>query len=167
MKDLVGNGGYDAVIHSAAVSDYRVAGVYSPAAGTSFRPSAHTWEGNPPQMEDRAAGKVKSDQPELWLRMVQSPKLIDHVRRDWAFKGVLVKFKLEVGIGEDELLRIAEPSRQQSAADLMVANTLGMAEHFWAYLGPIDGKYQRLLREDLASRLLDEVERLHAGRANG
>ena len=84
---------------------------------------------------DRWAGKVKSNEPELWLRLVQTPKLIDQIREPWGFRGVLVKFKLEVGLNEDQLLEIAEASRRQSNADLMVANTQeGMGE--WALRRP-------------------------------
>ena len=52
------------------------------------------------------------------------PAIRDFIRTDWGFHGILVKFKLEVGVDDDQLLEIAEKSRRQSAADLMVANTL-------------------------------------------
>src|SRR5262245_39280610 len=80
-------GGYDALIHSAAVSDYAVAGVYA-AAGTVFDPGAPTL----PALVDATAGKVKSHHDELWLRLVKTPKLVDLVRSPWGFRGVLVKF---------------------------------------------------------------------------
>jgi phosphopantothenoylcysteine synthetase/decarboxylase len=105
------------------------------------------------------AGKVKSDAPELWLRLVRTPKLIDRVRPDWGFTGVLVKFKLEVGVSEEQLLDIAERSRRHSAADLMVANTLEGAA-YWAYVGAAD-HYQRVSRRDLPGRLFEAIERLH------
>jgi phosphopantothenoylcysteine synthetase/decarboxylase len=154
-------GRYDAVIHSAAVSDYLSGGVYAPAAGTHFDAETATWHGRPaPALTDRRAGKVKSDDPELWLRLVRAPKLIDQVRSEWDFRGVLVKFKLEVGVGEAELRVTAERSRLHSQADLMVANTL---EHTaeWALLGPVGGGYDRVGRTDLAARLIDAVEHLH------
>src|SRR4051794_21778993 len=44
MADLVRAGTLDAVVHSAAVSDYRAAGVYAPAEGTRFDPDARTWD---------------------------------------------------------------------------------------------------------------------------
>jgi phosphopantothenoylcysteine synthetase/decarboxylase len=133
--------------------------VYAPAPGTRFRPEDGRWEGEGgPGLVDRAAGKVKSDETELWLRLVRAPKLVDSVRRDWGFRGALVKFKLEVGRSDDELLEIAERSRQQSAADLMVANTLEGAP-FYAFLGPVDGGYQRVSRRELPARLLDALER--------
>lgn len=157
----------DAVLHSAAVSDYLSAGVYAPEPGTRFHPECGRWEAaDAPRMLDRAAGKVKSDEPELWLRLVRAPKLVDRVRSDWRFRGVLVKFKLEVGVDDARLLEVAERSRQHSAADLMVANTLEGASA-WAYLGPIAGKYERIDRRELANRLIEAVEQAAEGRQHG
>ncbi len=134
------------LIHSAAISDYLADGIYSPAPTTHFHTQTGRWEtgGGWPEMVDRSAGKVKSDEPELWLRLVRAPKLVDSVRTDWGFRGVLVKFKLQVGMADDELLRIAEASRQQSNADLMVANTLEGAATY-AFLGPVGGEYEQRL----------------------
>ena len=39
-----------------------------------------------------------------------------------------MKFKLEVGITKDELIRIGQASRVSSGADYLVANTLEMVE---------------------------------------
>src|SRR5438876_10979147 len=106
MEAAVRRGDLDAVIHSAAVSDYRVAGVYAPAPQTQFQIDTGQWTspGGPPALLDRAAGKVKSDEPELWLRLVRTPKLVDLIRTDWGFRGLLVKFKLEVGVTDERLL---------------------------------------------------------------
>src|SRR4051794_37922047 len=46
MADAV-RAGPDAVVHSAAVSDYLVAGVYAPAPHTRFHPDDLRWEGEP------------------------------------------------------------------------------------------------------------------------
>ncbi len=159
----------DAVIHSAAVSDYLAAGIYAPAEATRFRVEEGTWESPPsasPHLLNMSAAKVKSDAPELWLRLVRAPKLVDLVRPVWGFRGVLVKFKLEVGVGEEELLTIAERSRRHSGADLMVANTLEGALE-WAYVGPLAGQYRRLSRKEMPVCLLDAVEKLHEEKAHG
>jgi phosphopantothenate---cysteine ligase (CTP) len=164
MTSLIPGGKLDAVIHSAAVSDYRAAGIFAPAPGTRLGPD-NLWHGVPPSLVDRAADKVKSDAPELWLRLLRTPKLIDSIRTDWAFRGVLVKFKLEVGVSDAELVGIAERSRLQSGADWMVANTLeGAAD--WAYLGSPAG-YERIARSQLASRLVDAVEKQHWEHGHG
>ncbi len=160
MREWVTAGRLNAVIHCAAVSDYLAGGIYAPASGTHFCPENGRWQSAStagPGMIVRAAGKVKSDEPELWLRLVRAPKLIDYVRREWRFRGLLVKFKLEVGITEEQLLDIAERSRLHSDADLMVANTLEGASE-WAILGPLNGQYQRVARHQLAESLLSALE---------
>jgi phosphopantothenoylcysteine synthetase/decarboxylase len=168
MQERITAAAPDVVIHSAAVSDYLPAGIFALAPGTRFDPAHARWEGRdgPPALVDRAAGKVKSDEPELWLRLVRAPKLIDRVRSDWAFRGLLVKFKLEVGCTDADLLEVAERSRRQSAADLMVANTLEYAARY-AFLGPINGEYHRVSRSELPARLLDAVEEMAKGKGHG
>jgi phosphopantothenate-cysteine ligase/phosphopantothenoylcysteine decarboxylase/phosphopantothenate--cysteine ligase len=143
MGELIPTGGFDAVIHAAAVSDYAVAGVYATPAPDGARVDV--------------AGKIKSHHDELWLRLVPTAKLVDKVRGEWGFRGVLVKFKLEVGVTEAELLDVAERSRIQSSADAMVANAFE-TRHQWAYLGVHGGPYQRLTRAELAPRLLAAIE---------
>ena len=169
LAEEVPKPGLDAVIHAAAVSDYRTAGIYAPGPTTQFNPATAAWENTapePPTLIDMTAGKVKSDAPELWLRLERTPKLIDRIRTDWCFTGVLVKFKLEVGISDEHLLEIAEQSRLQSSADLMTANTLEGAGS-WALLGPLTGRYERVSRRELAPRLLAAVEQLHGERHHG
>jgi phosphopantothenoylcysteine synthetase/decarboxylase len=168
MESRIRAGGLDGVIHCAAVSDYLSGGIFAPAEGTCFDPETGAWraEEGSPTLLDRAAGKVKSDEPELWLRLVRAPKLVDQIRNPWGFAGVLVKFKLEVGVSDEQLLEVAERSRRASAADLMVANTLEGASTV-AFLGPVEGGYQRIYRRALPARLLEAVEGLHEGRTNG
>ncbi len=169
MSECLTGSALDVVVHCAAVSDYLAGGVYAAAEGTSFRVETGRWECENtvrPALVDRAAGKVKSDEPELWLRLVRAPKLIDRIRRDWGFRGLLVKFKLEVGVSDEELLAIAERSRMHSAADLMVANTLEGAGDY-AFLGPLQGHYQRVVRHELAERLLIALEQHPRNRFDG
>lgn len=138
--------GQDAVVHCAAVADYLPAGIFAASqAGSALT------------MHDRSAAKVKSDEPELWLRLVRAPKLVDKIRGEWRYQGLLVKFKLEVGVDDDDLLAMAENSRRHSWADWMVANTLEGAAA-WAMLGNASG-YQKVTRAELASALLDVLER--------
>jgi phosphopantothenoylcysteine synthetase/decarboxylase len=154
---------FDAVCHSAAVSDYLPAGTFTPEAGTIFNARTSTWEGRgtAPKLIEQKAAKIKSTEPELWVRLVRAPKLIDRFRSPWGFEGILVKFKLEVGVSETRLLEVAEQSRNQSAADLMVANTLEGARH-WAFFGPFGDNYERIPRAELPDRVMVAVEDLHA-----
>lgn len=165
LADSLRNNPPDVLVHCAAVSDYLVAGVFAAAGHTHYRPDCQRWDSESPSgpaLVDRAAGKVKSDEPELWLRLVRAPKLIDLVRTEWGYRGTVVKFKLEVGVSDEQLLQVAERSRQHSAADYMVANTLeGSATY--AFLGPLDGTYERVGRRELADRLLEVLEEGRAG----
>jgi phosphopantothenoylcysteine synthetase/decarboxylase len=168
LERSIPRGSLDAIVHCAAVSDYRAAGIFAPARGTHFDAEGQWCSENltPPTLVDRAAGKIKSNDPELWLRLVRTPKLIDQFRTDWSFKWILVKFKLEVSVDDARLLEVAERSRLQSQADLMVANTLEGASQ-WAYLGPVEGRYQRVSRADLATSLLNQVEALFKAKNHG
>ena len=151
MAELIPTGRFDAIVHSAAVSDYHCAGVY--AANTPF--DGRTL----PPITDVSAGKVKSSFPEVWIRLTPTPKLVDKVRGEWGFRGVLVKFKLEVGVSETELLATAERSRVHSAADLMSANTLDEAGE-WALVG--GPEYVKVPRTELANHIIDQIERLNS-----
>jgi len=72
--------------------------------------------------------KVKSTHERIAVVGEPTEKLVDLFRTSWAHRGLLVKFKLEVGIGSEELLKIAERSRLASGADYLVANTLEMVQ---------------------------------------
>ncbi|VTR93681.1 phosphopantothenate--cysteine ligase : Phosphopantothenoylcysteine synthetase OS=Catellicoccus marimammalium M35/04/3 GN=C683_0479 PE=4 SV=1: DFP [Gemmata massiliana] len=151
MRRAIEGNRVDMVIHSAAVSDYRVEGAFVPTTGVQTLA----------QIDTAGARKIKSNEPELWLRLVQNPKLIDLIRPHWHFSGILVKFKLEVGGDAQQLLEIAELSRVHSTADLVVANTLkGLT-----FVGLIGGQYVRTSRRELATQLLDAVETLARERA--
>jgi phosphopantothenate---cysteine ligase (CTP) len=158
LEREVRSGSYDAIVHAAAVSDYAEAGIFAPAAGTHFTTQTGCWsaEAGSPRLIEVRAGKVASSHQELWLRLTPTPKLVDKIRTPWGFTGVLVKFKLEVDVSEDDLRTKAEQARRQSQADWMVANTLeGMNE--WALIGPVAGRYEKTPRGQLASRLLDLI----------
>lgn len=87
---------YDAVIHSAAVSD--------------FAPAGHI------------SRKLKSDRPHT-LRLVVLPKLIDMIKRV-SPKATLVMFKLESGISDLELIRRSRKALYDKGADFVVANKI-------------------------------------------
>lgn len=166
MADSISEVTLDAVIHAAAVNDYEAASVFAPAEGTSFHPQSGMWLGNPPRLVDRAAGKVKSTEAELWIKLERLPKLGDKIRADWNFTGVFVSFKLESGVEESRLIEIAEASRVRSGADFTVANTIEQATSC-AYVGPVSGKYQRVDRGMLADKILSLVESKHEERRHG
>jgi phosphopantothenoylcysteine synthetase/decarboxylase len=95
VRERVGTRSYAGMIHAAAVSDYVPA--------------------------ERVAGKIDSNAPELVLRLVRAPKIVDDVKR-LDPEIVLTVFKLTSGQPRDEMVRIAHALRQRSGAELVVAN---------------------------------------------
>lgn len=148
-------GGIDAVAMTAAVSDYTPSG--------AFRIVSREKSGGQERwiVESVQAGKVKSSFEEIAFAGVRTKKLVDQFRTAWKFNGVLVKFKLEVGISEEQLLEIAAGSRAASGADLIVANTLEMVQGgtpgAWI-LG--DTVRERVPRPKLAARVRELIHTL-------
>jgi len=132
MEFFVRYGKFDAIIHSAAVSDYRVSRILDE------------------NLQDIDAGKkISSAHPKIFLEMTPTIKLIDQIRAPWGFRGKLVKFKLQVGITDEELLAIARESLAVSGADLIVANCLEWARQRAYVLGANKCVCARVAREDL------------------
>ena len=113
MQAEITTGDYDVVVHSAAVSDYKPAGVFFDEGGNGTR-----------LKEIDSSSKVGSDHEELFLRMIPTEKIVDKIRDPWGFKGVLVKFKLQVDMKDLKLIDVAFNSMKHSEADIMVANCL-------------------------------------------
>ena len=94
VADLLESNKFDAVIHSAAVSDFQLSKVYN--------------------------GKIKSED-KLLLELIPTKKIVDYIKVK-APNTYLVKFKLEVDITPKELYQIIIKSKKQSNADLIVGN---------------------------------------------
>lgn len=157
LSALLSRTTYDAVFMTAAVSDYKPAGTYAivSRAAVSEVPGKEQWF-----VQDVSAGKVKSTHPAIAIVGEPTEKLVDLFRGSWDFRGLLIKFKLEVGITPEELLKVGEASRRASRADYLVANTLDMVE------GPKAGAYllskgsvEWLPREQLATRMRDLLQK--------
>jgi phosphopantothenoylcysteine synthetase/decarboxylase len=114
---------YDAIFMTAAVADYRPAGVFQLLDRKSDPDGTQTWTVKPAD-----APKVKSNHPAIAILGHQTEKLVDLFRFAWNHKGLLFKFKLEVGITPDQLIQVGQASRKASGADYLVANTLDMVE---------------------------------------
>lgn len=133
---------FDVVIHSAAVSDYRVT-------------SVHTME-HGQLMKVDSSGKIPSGHDELFLKMVPTEKLIDKIRKPWGFEGVLVKFKLQVEMSDEELLKVARKSMKHSKADLIVANCLEWMSSR-AFVLDVKNEDRDVLRKQLPAVLFEAV----------
>jgi len=147
MEREIVNGKFDAIIHSAAVSDYKVAGVYR-----------RTKSGRLVEIKGKGpeAAKIPSSYRELFLQLVPTEKLIDKIRAPWGFRGQLVKFKLQADMSDEELLGIAHRSLAHSKADLIVANCLEWSAER-AYIVGADGSVENVTRTDLPVGLLKRL----------
>ena len=125
LAALMARFSYDAIFMTAAVADYRPTGVFAVLERTADSNSAgrERWV-----VKDIQAGKVKSTHAAIAVLGEPTEKIVDLFRGEWKYAGLLVKFKLEVGISRDELIRIGQASRRTSGADYLVANTLDMVE---------------------------------------
>lgn len=135
---------YDAVIHSAAVSDYRVGGSYTREA-----------DGSLIRLEE--GGKMSSSHERLFLELVPTEKIIDLIRSEWGFDGALVKFKLEVGRTDRELIEIARTSGAVSRADIVVANCLEWYRKR-AFIVRGDGQVTEIERRELSDAVRLAIE---------
>jgi phosphopantothenoylcysteine synthetase/decarboxylase len=114
---------YHAVFMSAAVADYRPVRVYSVLQRNEQSDGTEQWI-----VQNVQSGKVKSNHPAIAILAEQTEKLVDLFRSKWHFTGLLVKFKLEVGISREALVEIGQKSRISSGAQYLVANTLDMVD---------------------------------------
>jgi phosphopantothenoylcysteine synthetase/decarboxylase len=146
---------YDAVFMTAAVADYRPVRVYSVMERAKGpMPGEEIW-----RVRDAQAGKVKSSHREIAVLGEQTEKLVDLFRKEWKHAGLLFKFKLEVGISREELIRIGQASRAASGAEYLVANTLEMVQGDKpGALILSDGGEEWIARGELAARLAQVVE---------
>jgi phosphopantothenoylcysteine synthetase/decarboxylase len=145
---------YDAVFMTAAVADYTPAGAYQLLTRTTnpANPDEETWT-----VRNVQAEKIKSHHNQIAIVGHATEKLIDLFRSPWNHHGLLFKFKLEVGIPTEELLKIARASRAASRADYLIANTLDMVQGptAGAYLISPDDNHQFIPRPDLPQKLHD------------
>jgi len=88
----------DVVILAAAASDYTV-----------LNPSS---------------SKIKSSKKSLQIKLVQAPKIIDHIKK-WQKNVFLVGFKAETNISKKKLASLARKKLAEAKADLIVANDIG------------------------------------------
>jgi phosphopantothenoylcysteine synthetase/decarboxylase len=143
---------YDAVFMVAAVADYSPVRVYS-VVSRDVQEGTEIWH-----VRDAQAGKVKSTHEEIAVLGKRTEKLVDLFRTEWKHRGLLVKFKLEVGLTKERLIEVGSASRVASGADYLVANTLDMVEGDKAggYLIG-EAKAEWVPRNELAWRMRDLV----------
>ena len=122
---------YDAVIHSAAVSDYR------PAKVLKF--------------------KIKSGIKKLRLELKPTPKIIELIKRI-SPSSLAVGFKFEPAAAKNRIIREAEILKKRAGLDLVVANT-APDNRYCAYIvgaPSIKGPFRN--KQATSKALVDSVE---------
>ena len=156
LESQVQQKAYDAVLMTAAVSDYQPDGAFEILSSSQLQGGGEVEYHWIVRRVDRA--KIRSSHKQIAFRGKPTTKIVDLLRPEWGFGGLLVKFKLEVDVAEGELVKTANRSRLESGADLIVANTLemvrGAAPEAWLI---DDFNSRRVPRSGLAAELRDYV----------
>jgi phosphopantothenate-cysteine ligase/phosphopantothenoylcysteine decarboxylase/phosphopantothenate--cysteine ligase len=151
-----------AVFMTAAVSDYRpvrVVKIVDEQPADGIHPNRYRWT-----VEEVGGSKIKSDYEQIAILGMRNPKIVDLLRQEWGYDGLIYKFKLEAGVTEQELIAIASASRLASRAQVMVANTLDMVDDKTGGAWILDDAgCRRVARAQLAGELADDLRRRLAG----
>ena len=153
---------FDAVFMTAAVSDYAPDGAYTMIIRESAaEPGREVWV-----VEKVQQPKISSAHDAIAIAGKPTVKIIDQFRKVWKYRGLLFKFKLEVGLDQAALIAVAKRSREHSKADVIVANTLDMVHGPEAAALIIDNHtVVKVPRVKLAQALCDELTARLAGGA--
>lgn len=153
MEDEITNHHYDVIIHSAAVSDYRLEAVFDNIDDLV------KWNSERNIPNGLGAGKIPSGQ-HLYMAFGPTVKLVDRIRSDWRFSGTLVKFKLQVDMSDEKLLDIAKNSMKHSGANYIVANCLENFQNWGTskmFIIDSEDKITECTRDGLATKLLGMI----------
>lgn len=129
ILDLAETAQPDVIIHSMAVSDYRVKQVTTVSA---MAKAAMQAEGQDLHEVSEAiaqadtvgsGGKIRSSVDDLVIVLEQTPKIIS-LLRDVAPESVIVGFKLLDGVSEEELLSTAGNLLEANRCDFVLANDM-------------------------------------------
>ena len=136
LKKELKSGKYNVVIHAAAVPDYMPYKTYH--------------------------GKIKSLQKKLVIKLKPTIKIVDQIKK-WDKNVFLVKFKLEVNLNSEELIKRARKSMAQSKADLIVANDFKKItdkNHYAFVISPDNEIITCKTKKEIASYLLAIIKKL-------
>jgi phosphopantothenate---cysteine ligase (CTP) len=160
LAGLMSSVKYDAVFMAAAVADYKPNGVWEIVERFGAENAAEqTWK-----VRRLSGEKISSAHWEMAVVGERTTKIVDLFRSEWGYQGLLVKFKLEVGMRKDELIAAGKKSREASGADWVVANTLDMVEGQGAGAFLIGaGGHEWVERQKLPARMVELVRQRYAG----
>lgn len=167
----------DAVIHSAAVGDYK--GRYAARAEDLAQEIADAIAKNPhggtdtilnvlrnPTCVQDSNDKISSYEPNLMVMLDLTPKVIGSIKKA-SPDTVLVGFKLLHDVTDEELAKVASRLRIKNDANWIVANDLGRigdGKHFAMIIGPDGIEETCHNKDDIARAIVHRVIAVTAGK---
>lgn len=167
LQNLLTSQRIDAVIHSAAVGDYKAA--YTIRAEDLID---EIWDAirsdriagknglmaifENPRGVQNGATKISSYEPHLMTMMALTPKVIGSIKK-FSPDTMLVGFKLLEGVSKEELFEVANNLRIKNDADFIVANDLakiGGGKHWAMVVGPNGIEAECETKADIANAII-------------
>jgi len=110
---VLGKNKIDYFIHSMAISDYKFAEAYYD------RGSAHDID----LVEIDTSSKMKSNNDEIYLRLIKTPKIIDRIKTESPGTS-LISFKLMNDVSKEKLIETGRKQLQRTNSDVVICNDL-------------------------------------------
>lgn len=169
LKNILTSEKIDAVVHSAAVGDYK--GKYSITASMLASELAQYAYNNRVSLDELREGilkilrepsvtvsddhKISSYEPDLMFKLDLTPKVIGEIKKISPLTE-LIGFKLLDGVSEEELIKVATKLREKNNAEYIIANDLskiGDGKHIAYFVGENGVEYQTETKDEIAKTL--------------
>jgi phosphopantothenate-cysteine ligase len=129
VRDVCAARRIDAVVHSMAVSDYRVKNVTTAMNAANAAAGAMAAGSAPDKLAEEIAGapnvlergKISSELDDVIVVLERAPKVIS-LYRDLAPDAVIIGFKLLTNVSEQELIRVGTNLLTRNRCDYVLAN---------------------------------------------
>lgn len=127
LKNLIQSEKIDYVIHSMAVSDYKVHYVTTDQILSeklqNLTPTKILEELDSQSLKLTSDKKISSNMDNLIIRLIKTPKVISQIKL-WDKNTKLIGFKLLVDVSENELINVAYNLLEKNNCDYVLANDL-------------------------------------------
>lgn len=161
----------DAVVHSAAVGDYKSR--YSiraedlideivrkqTEAGSALGYDELLEIFDSPEAVQNDSTKISSYEPHLMTMLTLTPKVIGSIKK-LSPSTTLVGFKLLEGVSKEELLNVASRLREKNQADYIIANDLskiGNGKHWAMVVGMSGVEAECQTKQEIADAIIQRV----------
>ena len=149
----------DAIIHSMAISDYKVDYVttshdIAECVAKEDAPTIRMCLESGSVYHYQRGEKISSYSDDLMIHLVKTPKIIEKIKQ-WNPAIKLVGFKLLSGVTDDELLAAAKGQKEKCGCDMVVANDIKniSADKHEAIILTDDDIYKVSTKEEIAEFL--------------